>query len=143
MGFREGFDISFSGMKADLTQIEVASSNLANSLVTRTADGGPYRRRVSVLKENPISFQNVLDKAEMRISGGGVYVSEIQKDTSPYQRVYKPGHPDADAEGFVNFPNVRHSEEVVDLLTYSRHYEANLTAYNTIKRMAQDTLQIQ
>ena len=143
MGFKEASEISFSGMKSSLEQVEVASSNIANSLTTRSVDGGPYRRRVASLEEVPLSFQQELDKATMRVSGGGVRVREISQDPSPFQRIYQPGHPDADADGFVSMPNVRHSEEIVNLLYYSRLYEANLTAYNSVKKMMQDTLQIQ
>jgi len=143
MGFREAIGISYSGIKSSLEQVEIASSNLANSLSTRSVDGGPYRRRVAVLEEVPLQFQKELDKATTRLSGGGVRVREIQYDPSPLQRVYQPGHPDADGEGFVQLPNVRHSEEVVNLLYYSRLYEANLTAYNSVKGMVRDTLQIQ
>lgn len=143
MGFKEAANISFSGMKTSLEQVEIASSNIANSLTTRSVEGGPYRRRTASIEEVPLSFQQVLDRANARVSGGGVRVREISEDPSPFQRVYQPGHPDADADGFVNLPNVRHSEEITNLLYYSRLYEANLTAYNVTKRMMQDTLQIQ
>ena len=136
-------NISYSGMNATKKEIEVISSNLANALTTRTVEGGPYRRRYAVLEGVPIHFDQALSKAEARMSGGGVQVSRIEEDQSPPQRVYRPGHPDADVEGFVNLPNVRQSQEMVDLLFLSRLHEANLTAYNTTKKMAQDTLQIQ
>ncbi|MFC1511066.1 flagellar basal body rod protein FlgC, partial [Candidatus Margulisiibacteriota bacterium] len=118
--------------------------NLANINTTQTIYGGPYRRRVALLGEKELSFNEVLTKEEAKLfmKGGGVEVVDVIEDASPFQKVYKPGHPDADAQGYVSLPNVNLSTEMVDLIYTSRLYEANITAFNASKKMMQDTLQL-
>ena len=122
------------------------ASNLANINTTRTVYGGPYRRRVAVLGEQPVSFGQALSQAESKYSssgvGAGVEVVDVVEDTSPFQKVYNPGHPDADAQGYVSLPNVNYSQEMVDMVYVSRLYEANITAFNATKKMMQDTMQL-
>jgi len=142
MGLMQAFDISVSGLDAQRTHMEVIASNLANINSTRSIYGGPYRRKVPVFAEQPLAFGEALRRAEARLAGGGVEVAVVGEDMTPFQRVYDPGHPDADAEGFVSLPNVSMSKEMVDLVYVSRLYEANITAFNATKKMAQDTLLI-
>ncbi|MBN2058466.1 MAG: flagellar basal body rod protein FlgC [Candidatus Saganbacteria bacterium] len=141
MGLDRALDISVSGLQAQRITQELIASNLANIGTTRTVYGGPYRRRIAVLGEKPISFADELSRAEASL-GGGVEVTEVVEDSSPFQKVYNPGHPDADADGFVELPNVNYSTEMVDMMYASRLYEANITAFNSTKKMMQDTLQL-
>ena len=144
MGFSNALDISVSGIEAQRLTMELIASNLANINTTRTVYGGPYRRRVPVVMEKQISFSDELSRAEAKLSGGsgGVEVIDVVEDTTPFQKVYKPGHPDADEKGFVSLPNVNYSNEMVDLMYTSRLYEANITAFNATKKMMQDALQL-
>ncbi|MBI5699514.1 flagellar basal body rod protein FlgC [Candidatus Saganbacteria bacterium] len=140
----QALDISVSGINAERMHMELISSNIANASTTRTLSGGPYRRRIAVVGEKPLrSFAEELAYARVKLEGGGVEVMDIVEDRSPLQRVFNPGHPDADAQGFVNMPNVDLSKEMVDMVYASKLYEANITAYNATKKMMQDTLQIQ
>jgi len=136
-------DISVSAINAERKHMEIISSNIANVNTTRSIDGGPYRRRVPIYEEESVSFDKELSRAEARLSGGGVKISDVIEDQSPFQRVYQPSHPDADAQGFVSLPNVDLAKEMVDMVYTSKLYEANVTAYNATKKMMQDTLQIQ
>lgn len=144
MGLDSALDISVSGLQAQRVTMELIASNLANINTTRTVYGGPYRRRVAVLAEQPLSFDQALSKAQAKYdsSGAGVEVVDIVEDTSPFQKVYNPGHPDADEQGFVSLPNVNYSQEMVDMVYVSRLYEANITAFNATKKMMQDTMQL-
>ena len=137
----QSFDISVSGVNADRVWMENIASNLANINSTRSIYGGPYRRRVTVFAEQPLAFGEALRRAEARMAGGGV-VADVAEDPTPFQKVYNPGHPDADADGFVSLPNVSMSKEMIDLAYASRLYEANITVFNATKKMAQDTLLI-
>ena len=143
MGLNDALDISVSGVRSERQHMELISSNIANINTTRSLNGGAYRRKIAVLSEKPLSFQEELSMAERKASGGGVEVSDIVEDRSSYNKVYNPSHPDADAQGFVNMPNVDLSKEMVDMVSASKLYEANITAYNVTKKMMQDTLQIQ
>jgi flagellar basal-body rod protein FlgC len=125
--------ISGSGMTAERMRMDVIAENLANADTTRTEDGTPYRRKEVVLQSAGSSFQNVLD---------GVQVAGIVDDPTPPRRVYEPGHPDADAQGYVTLPNVNPVTEMVDLITSSRGYEANVTAMNAAKQMFTKTFDI-
>jgi len=135
-------DISVSAINAERLHMELISSNIANINTTRTLTGGPYQRKVAVFTERPLSFAAELAVAQQKLKTGGVEI-KVMEDNSPFQKVYKPGHPDADAFGFVKLPNVNLATEMVDLVSASRLYEANITVYNATKKMMQDTLQIQ
>lgn len=130
-------NISVSGMKAERIRMDVVMSNLANTNSTRTAEGGPYRRRQVV-------FQTLLDNAEQSggFGGRGVEVSEISLDNSDFIRVYRPGHPDADQDGYVSLPNINSAEEMADLLSASRSHEANSAAFRVTKEMFKHALEI-
>ena len=144
MGFNNALNISVSGIEAQRLTMELIASNLANINTTRTVYGGPYRRRMPVVMEKQVSFHDELSRAEAKLSSGsgGVEVIDVVEDTTPFQKVYKPGHPDADENGFVSLPNVNYSNEMVDLMYTSRLYEANITAFNATKKMMQDALQL-
>jgi flagellar basal-body rod protein FlgC len=123
--------ISSSGMAAERLRVDLASSNLANAQTTRTAEGGPYRRL------DPV-FEAVLHED----GGASVRVVEVKQDAPGGKPVYLPGHPDADAHGFVRMPDVEPVHEVVNLLSAQRGYEANASAIDAAKSMAQRALDI-
>lgn len=140
MDFFTALRVSGSGLSAERTRVNLASSNLANAETTRGPDGQPYKRL------DPV-FQAVAMEANGAAAPGaespmGVQVSQVVADQTPGKQVYSPGHPDADADGFVTFPNVNPVNEVVNLLSASRGYEANATAVETLKQMAQKGLDI-
>lgn len=145
MSFFNSFDISASGMTAQRQRLDIAAENISNMNTTRTASGGPYRRKMVVLQENPVSsFRSEL---QSRLSGktsqkGGVKVAEIVEDQRDLQPVYNPEHPDADENGYVMMPNVDLVKETVDGMSATRAYEANITAFNAMKLMAQKALEI-
>jgi flagellar basal-body rod protein FlgC len=134
MDFFTALHISGSGLSAERTRLNIASSNLANAETTRTAEGGPYKRL------DPV-FQAVSATGEPN-GPQGVTVAQVAADQTPGKRVYSPGHPDADPDGFVTMPNVNPVHEVVNLLSASRGYEANSTAVETLKQMATKALEI-
>ncbi len=130
---------SASALTAERTRIEVAVSNMANAESTRGADGQPYRRRDVVLASTPSdTFEDALGSA----GAVGVQVAQIVEDRAPFQRRYDPSHPDADADGFVAMPNVDTSTEMVDMLSASRAYQANLTAIGLIRDLVQKALDL-
>jgi flagellar basal-body rod protein FlgC len=139
MNLITAIDVNASGLTAQRKRVEVSSSNLANSQTTRTADGGPYRRKDVVFQTN--SFEESLGFA-MDEGVNGVEVAEIVDDPRPFDRRYEPGHPDADAEGYVAYPNVNVMEEMANLIEGSRSYEANLSAISIVKTMINKTLEI-
>ena len=130
---------SSSGLNAERARIEVAVSNLANAESTRSAAGEPYRRRDVVLATDAVSpFEGTLQEA----GATGVRVAEVVEDKAPFKRRYEPSHPDADADGFVALPNVEPAEEMVDMLSAARAYQANLTAINLVRDMIQRALDL-
>ena len=135
-------DAAASGMTAERLRLDVISNNLANANTTRTAAGGPYRRQQVVFapRESDASFSSLLNQ-EMS-TGDGVRVVGIVQDQSPLKSVYDPQHPDADARGYVQMPNVNVVSEMVDMMTASRAYEANVAAVNAAKTMALKALDI-
>lgn len=143
MSLFRSLQISASGLTAERLRLDVIANNLANVNTTRTAAGGPYRRKVAVLEERSTAFADLLSYRLTPAAGrGGVRVAYIAEDTSPPQRVYNPGHPDADSDGYVQMPNVNVVTEMVDMITATRAYEANVTAMNAAKQMALRTLDI-
>jgi flagellar basal-body rod protein FlgC len=130
--------ISASGLTAQRQRAEIASANMANSETTRTAEGGAYRRQDVVFQTT--SFGETFEAAS---SGSeGVEVTDIVKDMRPFDRRFEPGHPDADSEGYVDYPNVNSMEEMSNLVSAARSYEANLAAMNIVKTMISRTLEI-
>ena len=139
-------NISASGLTAERLRMDVTAENLANAQTTRTAAGGPYRRKEVVLQQAPATggFAGRLATAMGGGGGrpGGVEVALIAEDTSAPRRVHDPGHPDADAEGYVAMPYVDTVAEMVDLIAASRAYEANVTAMQAAKQMYAKTLDL-
>lgn len=141
MDFFSAMDISASALSAERTRMNLISSNLANANSTRTAEGGPYRRKDAVFTATPApgSFGAALGKAAQ---ARGVEVSQIAEDQNPPRLQYEPNHPDADPQGYVAYPNVNVVEEMADMITASRSYEANVTAAQAAKSMALKTLEL-
>lgn len=146
MSFLSSLNISASGMTAQRLRLDVASENIANIETTRTEAGTPYRRKLIVLEEKPNSFrstlQRMMDGKNYNGSETGVRVSEIVEDETELKAVYNPEHPDADDQGYVRMPNVDLIQETTDGMAASRSYEANLTAFNAVKLMAQKALEL-
>lgn len=144
MSFLSSFDISASGMTAQRLRLDIASTNIANIETTRTENGTPYRRKQVVLEERTRSpFQATLDQAMNQVdTPAGVIVKQITEDQSDLKSVYNPTHPDADEQGYVQMPNVDLIQETIDGMAASRAYEANITAFNAMKLMAQKALEI-
>jgi flagellar basal-body rod protein FlgC len=132
-------DASASALSAERARIEVAVSNLANAESTRGPDGRPYRRRDVVLASQPTES---FDAALGRASAVGVRVAGIVEDAAPARRRYEPSHPDADAEGYVGVPNVDPAEEMVDMVSAARAYQANLAAISLIRDLLQRALEL-
>lgn len=144
MAFMNSINISASGLTAEKLRMDVISRNIANVNTTRTEDGTPYRRQVVVFQEGdrPISFSDYLNDASKGLIGSGVKVVGISEDKTPFKSVYDPGHPDADEKGYVKMPNVDVITEMVNMISASRAYEANITAINSAKSMAMKALEI-
>lgn len=135
--------ISSSGLAANKKRMEAISSNIANAQTTRTAEGGPYRRKEVVFGAEPAreSFADILE-GEINENGKKVHATEVLSSNRPPILKYEPGHPDANAEGYVAYPNVNVMEEMANMISASRSYEANISAMNTTKSMALKALEI-
>ena len=143
MDFITALDMGASALSAERTHINIISMNLANAKTTRTAGGGPYRRRSVVMEATPVDaafskqMEGALDK-ELR----GVRIQGIAIDQRPAKLVYEPGHPDANEEGYVSYPDINVVEEMAALMTAQRGYEANVTTVDSIKQMYTKALEI-
>jgi flagellar basal-body rod protein FlgC len=137
MDFFSAMEILSSGLGAERVRMNVTASNLANAQTTRTAEGGPYKRRDPVFSAAPLEtgFARDLDDA-LR----GVEVTDIVTDNGPPRVIHDPTHPDADVHGNVSLPNINMVEEMVNMITASRAYEAGVTAMRSLVDMAQRTL---
>src|SRR5262249_9632837 len=140
-------DISASALSTERLRMDVTAENLANAQSTRTANGGPYRRKEVVTEATGDgAFASALSAARAGdcagAANGGVRVAGIVEDQSPNRLVYDPGNPDANAQGYVSMPNVNPVTEMVDLISASRSYEANVTAMQTSKQMFTKTLDL-
>jgi flagellar basal-body rod protein FlgC len=147
MSFLDSMNISASALTATRLRMDIITENMANMSTTRTQDGGPYRRQYVVFQEREPErgrFERFYNRAlgGTRAPGAGVRVVEIGKDPSDFKLDYNPNHPDADADGYVRLPNVDVVQEMVDMMSAYRAYEANITALNTFKDMAVKTLEI-
>ena len=140
MDFFTSMDISASALAAERTRMNLISSNLANVNSTRTAEGGPYKRKDAVFTATALAggFGAALSKADAK----RVEISQIVEDQKAPRLQYDPTHPDADAQGNVAYPNVNVVEEMADMIAASRSYEANVTAAQAAKSMALKTLDI-
>lgn len=144
MSIFSAMNSSATGLTMQRLRMDLISQNIANVNTTKTKDGTPYRRKVMLVEEkSPDSFGSVLSRTVNSSSGGnGVKVSKIVEDKRSFNKVYEPGHPDADKDGYVNMPNVNIIEEMVNMISASRSYEANVTAMNSTKSMAMKALEI-
>lgn len=146
MNIFKAMRISATGLSAERLRMDVISSNIANANSTRSAAGGPYKRQVALLaavKNGASSFKNLLKNSKQAAEDlEGVRVVGIVEDNSPPKRVYDPKHPDATPDGYVEYPNVDVMKEMVELITASRAYEANITVLNSTKSMALKALEI-
>ncbi len=145
MSIFNSINISSSGLTAERTRMDVISKNIANANTTRTSSGSPYRRQMVVFQENNASFSDYLSlysNSNGLSDKTGVKISSIVEDKSPFKKVYDPGHPDANEEGYVNMPNVDIVKEMVDMISATRAYEANITSINSSKSMAMKALNI-
>jgi flagellar basal-body rod protein FlgC len=144
MGLFDAIDVAGSGLAAERLRMDVTAGNLANAQTTQGANGQPYRRREVVLQEaqsDGQSFGSILASASAS-PVNGVQVAGIVEDPSAPRRVYDPSHPDADAQGYVTLPNVNPVTEMVDLISASRSYEANVTSMQTAKALFSKTLEL-
>jgi flagellar basal-body rod protein FlgC len=143
MSLFSSLSVSGSGMSAQRARAELLVENLANAETTRTPEGGPYRRKDAIFEEDPTvsSFSSELSSA-IGSSASGVAVSQVTVDDSAPELRYIPGHPDADQNGYVAFPKINPSEDMVDLMGASRGYEANVAAISAVKDMIQKSLDL-
>lgn len=132
--------ISSSGLSAERLRMDIIADNIANAETTRTPEGGPYKRKIASFEENLTKELNTNYEYEPEFKG--VKVTKIYEDNSPFKRVYDPSNPDADSKGYVLMPNVNTLNEMVDLISASRSFEANVTAVNAEKQMAAKALEI-
>ncbi|MBW7454058.1 flagellar basal body rod protein FlgC [Paenibacillus sepulcri] len=146
MKLTNGFNASASALTAQRLRMDVISSNIANAETTRASfvNGRyePYKRKMVVLEPNQPSFSSIMSGQLNGTGNGGVKAVRIMEDSSPSKLVYNPTHPDADANGYVNMPNVDIAKEMVDMIAASRSYEANVTALNATKGMFTKALEI-
>jgi flagellar basal-body rod protein FlgC len=165
MDMFSGLSISASGLRAQRMRQNVISSNLANAETTRTKEGGPYKRQFVVLRENPADPEKRFvfgpDKMQGFTThdnhipipdpglplgkdhvGSGVEVASIEQDQTPAKLVYDPSHPDANDQGYVALPNINVVQEMTDMITATRSYEASVTAMNSTKAMLMKALEI-
>lgn len=142
MDILTAMQISGSGLKAERARLNVAAMNLANANTTRTMEGGPYRAKSVVFAAKPLErgFRDALEASSSRLRQ--VEVAEVVEDKAPFREVYDPSHPDADANGIVKMPNVNVAEQMVDMMSARRSYEANVAALDAIKDMASKALDI-
>ena len=142
MNFLDSLAISSSGLSAQRLRMNLISSNLANVNTTRTETGEPYKRKDLVFEAaQPDAFKSLLD-AELKDDGRGVKVAAVIEDNKPFIEKYDPGHPDADENGYIRLPNVNVVEEMVNMISASRSFEANATAVRATKDMAAMALDI-
>jgi flagellar basal-body rod protein FlgC len=137
MSFISSLDIVGSALTAERFRADIISQNIANAKTTVTSAGEPYRRQQVIFQEIPLTFDEELDKAK-----GGVRLTQVVESQRDFVPVYDPSHPQADEEGYVMYPNVDTTEEMVDLMAASNAYEANLTALSVIKAMINKTLEL-
>ncbi|MFO7727207.1 MAG: flagellar basal body rod protein FlgC [Desulfonatronovibrio sp.] len=143
MSFMKSLDIGASALSAERTHLNIISMNLANVNTTRTPEGGPYQRKTVLFESQPVetpfgkAMQTELDR-ELR----GVRATSVLNDNRPAKMIYDPGHPDADQEGYVRMPDINVVEEMANMLTAMRTYEANVSSITTTKTMFNKALEI-
>ena len=142
MSLFSAISISASGMAAQRSRAELITENLANADTTRTPEGGPYRRKDAVFTTAPVSSSFADELSAATFENNGVAVSDVTIDDRDPERRYMPGHPDADAQGYVAFPRVNPAEEMVDLMSASRGYQADVAAISAVKDMIARSLDL-
>ena len=145
MAFLRSLDITGSALTAERYRTDVILQNISNARTTRTPSGGPYRRKQVIFEERPLSFQQYYRHAcvfNKQAKSGGVRVQQMVDSINEFKPVYDPNHPDADADGYVWYPNVDTTEEMGDLMAATNSYEANLTALGVVKAMISKSLDI-
>ena len=144
MSLFSALSVSASGMAAQRVRAALLVENIANSETTRTAEGGPYRRKDVVFSSDDVgsAFGSELDAQLGSPTLTGVRVSEISIDNSAPEKRYLPGHPDADADGYVAMPKVNPAEDMVDLVGANRSYQANVAAMSAVKDMIQKSIDL-
>lgn len=141
MAFLNSLNISGSALTAQKFRMNIISQNIANASTTRTAEGGPYVRKLVVFKttDQENSFDSALNQAKGAL---GVEIDEILEDPNGIKQVYNPSHPDADQNGYLSMPNINTVQEMTDMMSATRSYEASITAFNAVKLMATKALEI-
>jgi flagellar basal-body rod protein FlgC len=136
----DALEVLSAGLSAARMRVNVLASNVANAETTRTPEGGPYKRKdvVQIAQSAPGSFSSVLD----RMSLARPAIAGVIEDQSAPKKVFEPGHPDADKEGFVAYPNINVVSTMTDLMSASRLYQANITAIETARKMSSDAREI-
>ncbi|MEE2751798.1 MAG: flagellar basal body rod protein FlgC [Myxococcota bacterium] len=137
MDIIDTLNISGSGLSAQRVRLQAVSSNMANARTTRTDEGGPYQRRMPVFKTESVDRFG----SELQRKLGSVEVTEV-RTLNDVERVFDPTHPDADDDGFVAYPAINILEEMVDLMTTARTYEANLKVLSTTQQMANQAIEL-
>jgi flagellar basal-body rod protein FlgC len=139
MNFLKSLDTSASGLYAERRRMDIIASNLSNIETTRTKEGGPYRRKMVVMstKEIDQNFDEVFNNSVQ-----GVQIDEIVEDKTPFKKVYNPGHPDADKDGYLLKPNVDLVVETTNLMMARRAFEANIAAIKATRQMILKALEI-
>jgi flagellar basal-body rod protein FlgC len=140
LGVFSAIDISASGLSAERTRMNTIASNLANAQTTRTAAGGPYKRVDPVFEAIALDKMHALSPSERSVSQ--VQVSQIVQDQRPGHMVYSPGHPDANKDGYLEYPNVNVVEEMVNMISASRAYEAGISSVEATQKMASSALDL-
>lgn len=141
MSIFNSMQISTSGLTLERLKMDTISTNIANVNTTRTEEGGPYRRKDVIFEESLINERNKLTGRVQKRSSG-VKVTEILEDEENFKSIYDPSHPDADQDGYVLSPNVNMVDEMINLISTQRTYEANVTALNTSKAILKKALEI-
>lgn len=143
MDFMTALEIGASGLSAERTHLNIISMNLANVNTTRTPEGGPYRRKSVVFQSTPLDspFTKAM-RSELEREVKGVKVSGVVTDQRPFRRVYDPGHPDADGQGYVSLPDINVVEEMANMMTALRTYEANAATISSAKTMFNKALEL-
>ena len=144
MGLFQSFNISASGMTAQRFRTDIIAENIANVNTTSTESGGPYRRKIVTFQEKNVTpFSQFFSTSKNGAIGNGVKVTRVTEDyTSDFIKEYDPSNPDADENGYVSYPNVNIVTEMTNLIDASRGYEANATAFEASKAIAQAGIQI-
>jgi len=142
MGLLTSFSLSSSGLAVQQKRLDVAAENLANMNSTRTPEGGPYKEKEVVVSSMPLGFDEGLTTLLKKDVVQGAAITQIIQSNKPARVVYDPSHPDADPDGNVSYPNISGFEQMIDIQTASKAYEANVTVFNSAKTMMMRTLDL-